>query len=112
MNRTRHTLRRAAAIQDAQIEQVREQLDAATLASAVRGVTPGVAVIEPAVLAALLETDPAAAWLTLARLTDEQLVIEAIDYTSWLNETSGRDLSWGAVLDVFERRIATHLTRV
>lgn len=73
------------------------------------GVTPGIAPIEPAALAALLETDPAAAWLTLARLSPACLVVEAIDYTSWLNERSGRNVLWSAVLDVFERRIAQHL---
>lgn len=106
MVRINRRRRSCMAVQERMIEQVREQLDAARLASRVYGETPGIAVIAPADLAALLERDPAAAWLTLARLTGEQLVIEAIDYTSWLNETSGRDLAWGAVLDVFERRIA------
>jgi hypothetical protein len=73
------------------------------------GITPGIAPIEPAQLAALLETDPAAAWLTLAKLSPANLVVEAIDYTSWLNERSGRNVLWTAVLDVFERRIAKHL---
>jgi hypothetical protein len=70
------------------------------------GETPGCAAIEPAHLARLLHDDPAAAWLNLASLTGEQLVVEAIDYTAWLNETTGRDLAWGEVLSVFERRIA------
>ncbi len=61
--------------------------------------------IDPATLARLFETDPAAAWLSLSRLTSEQLVVEAIDYTSWLSETSGRTINWYQVLTVFERRI-------
>lgn len=104
--RTRRSLRQSAAILERHADETRLQLDTAELASAVYGETAGVAVVSPSDLARLLETDPAAAWLTLAKLTAEQLVVEAIDYTSWLNETSGRTLAWGAVLDVFERRIA------
>lgn len=62
--------------------------------------------IEPSALAHLLSVDPAAAWLTLAGLTSAQLTVQAIDYTAWLNETSGRDLHWYAILEVFEARIA------
>lgn len=91
---------------EAWADQDRLHIQIARHQGAVYGVDSGIAAIDPADLAGLLRTDPAAAWLLLAGLTPAQLVIEAIDYTAWLNETTRRDLSWCAVLEVFEARIA------
>jgi hypothetical protein len=107
--RTSKRARQQRAILDRMVFTAEVSTAIAAAEGKVFSVTPGVAAIEPAQLAALLETDPAAAWLTLAKLSPANLVVEAIDYTSWLNERSGRNVLWTAVLDVFERRIQRHL---
>lgn len=70
------------------------------------GVDNGIAVIEPAELAALLRSDRAAAWQRLATLTSEQLVIEAIDLACYIERVEKREVAWATLLEWFEDQVA------
>ena len=65
----------------------------------------GIAPIEPAQLAAEFAECPHRAWAALARLTERQRIIEAIDYACWLRE-QGIEKAWGDIRACWERKLA------
>ena len=64
-----------------------------------RRTTPGIAPIEPSVLMGLFADAPASAWAALAPLTDAQLVNQAIEVATWLEQQMGRSVRWSSILD-------------
>ena len=65
---------------------------------------PGIAPIEPADLIAQFVAEPEAAYLSLADLTDEQMVNQAIETAVYL-EGMGKDVPWALLLERWQQRI-------
>lgn len=77
------------------------ELDAARAARTAQGI----AAIEPAELAAQFAECPHRAWGQLATLSERQLIVEAIDYATWLAE-HGIEKRWGAILECWTRKLS------
>jgi hypothetical protein len=103
--RTYRTARLIANL-EAQFDGDRQRLAAAERAAAQAERTAvGIAAIEPAELAALFAECPWRAWDELAQLTERQLVVEAIDYATYL-ESLGIVKYWGDIRACWERKLA------
>jgi hypothetical protein len=107
MSTTRHyRLNRLIANLEAQFDGDAQRLRAAELeAQRAERTAQGIAAVEPSELAALFAECPWQAWAALASLTERQLLIEAIDYASWL-DAQGIDKAWGAILRCWQRKLA------
>lgn len=98
--------RAAQQIIEAEAEAAAQQLRRAGLEAALAERTaPGIAPYEPIVLARLLRDDPAAYWRTLAAMTSEQRLNQAIETACWL-EGMDRGTHWSYLLRLWERGIA------
>jgi hypothetical protein len=107
MNTRRYRTDRLIANLEAQFDGDRARLAAAERAAAMAERTAlGIAAIEPAELAAQFAECPWRAWAALAQLNERQLIVEAIDYASWLAE-QGVEKRWGAILECWTRRLAS-----
>jgi hypothetical protein len=106
MNTRRYRLNRIAAELENESRAAQVQAAAAEREHALSvRVAVGIAPIAPAELAGLFGSNPAAAWAALAAMTEQQRVNMAIEYAVWL-ESNGREIRWGAILDVWERKLA------
>lgn len=99
MNTRRYRIAHIIANLEATFDGDRQRLAQAERAAA------GIAAIEPAELAALFAECPWRAWAALATLSERQLIVEAIDYASYLAE-QGIDKDWRAIVACWRRRLA------
>lgn len=91
---------------EATFDADRQRIDRAALAVAQADRTAnGIAPIEPSVLMTAFRTAPADAWTMLAALTEEQLVIQAIDVACYL-ETQGIELAYGEIRQRWQAKLA------
>ena len=106
MNTRRYRLDRIIANLEATFDADRLALAAAEQAAArAERTAQGIAAIEPAELAAQFAECPWRAWAALASLTERQLLVEAIDYATFL-AAQGVDKSWGAILRCWQRKLS------